>query len=308
MKVSIILGTLHMLLGISLSLVNSWNFGNYPAIWCEFVPQLIFFSNIFLYLVGLIFYKWIKYDAANSSCAPAILITIINMLMFKSGESNNGCDPYMFPNQERVQLALVYVALICVPWMLLAKPIYIYRERYRQKGLKEAGKNYIEMKKLVNLSEGQEQAEENKTTHQVSFESSEQLEDEDEEAMAEICIHQVILTIEFVLGSVSHTASYLRLWALSLAHSQLTEVMWTMILQKAFGLTSFFTGLLVPFFFFFWAIASVMILIVMEGLSAFLHTLRLHWVEFQSKFYIGQGYVFKPYSIKNAVRDIQVVV
>lgn len=111
----------------------------------------------------------------------------------------------------------------------------------------------------------------------------------------------MIETIEFVLGCISNTASYLRLWALSLAHSQLAETFLSQLLQKPWSNAegpseNVFSIMLMTFIFWFPYMAVTWgVLMLMDALECFLHTLRLHWVEFQNKFFKGAGYLFKPF-------------
>ncbi|XP_025422505.1 V-type proton ATPase 116 kDa subunit a isoform X1 [Sipha flava] len=290
MKISIIFGVLHMLSGVSLSLYNYRYFKDRISIFCDFIPQVIFLTFLFFYMVLLMFIKWISYGPQNDfpdspACAPSILITFINMVLFKNAEALPNCNTvYMFAGQGVLQKFLVLVALLCVPIMLLAKPIYIMRQQ---------------KEKHVQLVNG------HATTENGDAEGAGRVVQQpppagghDENEIGELFIHQGIHTIEYVLGSVSHTASYLRLWALSLAHAQLSEVLWSMVMTKGLILESWIGGVWLWFVFGFWAILTVGILVLMEGLSAFLHTLRLHWVEFQSKFYKGLGYAFSPFSFE----------
>ncbi|XP_016952666.1 V-type proton ATPase 116 kDa subunit a 1 isoform X4 [Drosophila biarmipes] len=293
MKISIIFGVIHMIFGVVMSWHNHTYFRNRISLLYEFIPQLIFLLLLFFYMVLLMFIKWIKFAATNNkpyseACAPSILITFIDMVLFNTPKPPpEKCETYMFFGQHFIQVLFVLVAVGCIPVMLLAKPLLIMQARKQANVQPIAGAT----------SDAETGGVSNGGSHGGGGGH------EEEEELSEIFIHQSIHTIEYVLGSVSHTASYLRLWALSLAHAQLAEVLWTMVLSIGLKQEGPIGGIVLTCVFAFWAILTVGILVLMEGLSAFLHTLRLHWVEFQSKFYKGQGYAFQPFSFDAIIEN-----
>ena len=292
MKLSIILGVLQMCLGLFCSLLNAMHFRNVLDIWCEFVPQAIFFLSIFGYLCFCIVYKWLTDWVALKERPPSLISMLIAFFM-SPGEIPP--DAVLYDGQEGVQRMLLCLALIAVPWMLLAKPLLLRRRHNMLSGYKTVslrGDTDGSSRRLM-LGDADD------ATSDVSDKNGKYHADEFD--FGEVMMHQVIHTIEFVLGSISNTASYLRLWALSLAHKQLSAVFYEMILveqgfARCAGGATLTCGLALVPAFTVWACVTVGILCVMELLSAFLHALRLHWVEFQNKFYKGDGRKFEPFS------------
>uniref|UniRef100_A0A2K6LXF7 V-type proton ATPase subunit a n=1 Tax=Rhinopithecus bieti TaxID=61621 RepID=A0A2K6LXF7_RHIBE len=287
MKMSVILGIIHMLFGVSLSLFNHIYFKKPLNIYFGFIPEIIFMTSLFGYLVILIFYKWTAYDAHTSENAPSLLIHFINMFLFSYPESGYSM---LYSGQKGIQCFLVVVALLCVPWMLLFKPLVLRRQ-------------YLRRKHLGTLNFGGIRVGNGPTEEDAEIIQHDQLsthsEDADEFDFGDTMVHQAIHTIEYCLGCISNTASYLRLWALSLAHAQLSEVLWTMVIHIGLSVKSLAGSLALFFIFAAFATLTVAILLIMEGLSAFLHALRLHWVEFQNKFYSGTGFKFLPFSFEH---------
>lgn len=294
MKASVVLGVIHMTFGVFVGLTNHLHRRDFVSVIGEFLPQLFFMLAMFGYLVILILFKWVAYDGTNSNCAPNLLIGLINMFLIKYPDPPSGCF-VIYSGYQTVQTILVVVIVICVPWMLLTKPLVL---RSRHKSRQQQHQHLTGPG--ATLPVGQTEV----THHQSVDMSGHHGEEEEEFDLGEIFVHQTIHTIEYCLSCISNTASYLRLWALSLAHAQLSEVLWTMVLAIGLRQQGYVGCIAIFIIFMFWAGLTVAVLVLMEGLSAFLHALRLHWVEFMTKFYKGEGYKFEPFDFRAVEHDI----
>uniref|UniRef100_A0A8C1RWF6 V-type proton ATPase subunit a n=1 Tax=Cyprinus carpio TaxID=7962 RepID=A0A8C1RWF6_CYPCA len=262
MKMSVIIGVIHMTFGVCLSVFNYIHFREISSVFLVLIPELCFMLCLFGYLIFMVIYKWVVYGPMTSDSAPSILIHFIDMFLFTENKDNKP----LYTGQMVVQKVLVIVAVLSVPVLLLGKPMHEYITHRRKRP-------------QLSVSD-------------PSFDT------------ANVFMHQAIHTIEYCLGCISNTASYLRLWALSLAHAQLSEVLWSMVMSFSFRQLSYVGSIIMVVIFAAFAVLTVSILLVMEGLSAFLHALRLHWVEFQNKFYSGTGYKLTPFNFSSEIGDI----
>ena len=325
MKLSVIMGIMQMFMGTILKGMNAIYFGETYDLLFEVIPMIAFASSLFVYMVVLIFMKWtidwdyrmmsatcldpdddiwgsdtydfewvnnpgdngystpggvacydgitteetcpLDYGGSGDGCQPPNLITTLINIALMPGN----VDEPMYAGQESVQLVLLLIAFGSVPILLLAKPYFLSRDM-------EAQRNNSQSSDEENGGHGDE-----------------------EHGFGEIVIHQAIETIEFVLGMVSNTASYLRLWALSLAHSELATVFWekAMLSTLEYNFFAAFIG------FGIFAATTTGVLLMMDVLECFLHALRLHWVEFQNKFFKADGVRFSPYSFKQIITESQ---
>ncbi|KAL4479041.1 hypothetical protein ABPG73_022159 [Tetrahymena malaccensis] len=340
MKFAVIIAIIHMSLGICMKAFNAIFFKSKSDFYFEFLPQIIFLLLTFGYMDFLIIIKWVQdwtTHILEQNPPPSIITLMINIPL--KGADPAGATLYGPSDaglQKSIGIIFLLIAIVCVPLMLLPKPFiqhfinkkkhqalngdmddhnqdkkYLIREEHKSEispRHDSQGQNNLQEIPLDDLQKDLEQYQKNIEIHHNV--NNEQISDDhhievnEHEGFSDLFVHQVIETIEFVLGSISNTASYLRLWALSLAHGQLARVFFQKALQPFIEMDGGVQIIALIIGYYVFALVTFGVLMCMDVMECFLHALRLHWVEFQNKFYKADGYAFVPYSIEKHFNEL----
>jgi V-type H+-transporting ATPase subunit a len=197
MKLSILMGWVHMTYSLCLSYINARHFKTPIDIWGVFVPGMIFFQAIFGYLVFAIVYKWCIDWYAIGESPPGLLNMLIYMFL-----SPGQVDEPLYRGQGPLQVFLVLIAVVQVPILLFLKPFYLRWEhnRARAKGYRGIGET-----SRVSALDADNDDDSNTLDGRSSLASegegvamiTQDIGDEEHEEFefGEIMIHQVIHTI-----------------------------------------------------------------------------------------------------------------
>ena len=294
MKLSVIFGVFQMTLGIILKGFNALHDRDLVEYIFIFIPQLIFMIILFGYMNFLIFVKWsIDYEGKENQ-APDIKSYLMNIFLERGklpDSPEEGKDWILIGDRsfsEGIHLGIYILSIICLIVMLVPKMFINYLK----------AKEKSNDKKILNIPNN---LDDNMNENLLPIENININQAEPQEPkFSDFFVASIIETIEFALGTVSNTASYLRLWALSLAHSQLSAVFFDYSIGLFSMMTDYYfiNGFMLSIFYILFAIATFGVLLCMDLMECFLHTLRLHWVEFQNKFYKADGYKFQPFSFE----------
>lgn len=260
MKMSVLLGWCHMTFALCFQYVNARHFKSKVDLWGNFVPSMLFFQSIFGYLAITIVYKWTINWQESEGSPPSLLNMLIFMFL-----SPGTVTERLYSGQSAVQVILLLIAVVQVPIMLLLKPFWLRYEHNKARALGYRGlgeqSHFSALDDDADANGGYGGARDSLASdgEGVAMLAQDIDQEEHEEfEFGDVMIHQVIHTIEFCLNCISHTASYLRLWALSLAHQQLSIVLWNMTLGGSFESESpVMRVIMIVITFYMWFVLSV---------------------------------------------------